>query len=168
MLQQLGKTQRGNRGFSLIELMIVVAIIAILAAIAIPQFAAYRQRAYNAAAKSDLRNFKAAMTVDFGDHLQFDTTVTRCDVSGCATLSHGNDSNNALSSYRISNGVTIYTKVNEISFAAKAAHKSGNRQFGTASNTNIIYWAGRIPGSNDFFVTGSDSSEFFASSWYSL
>lgn len=45
-----------QKGLTLIEVLIVVVIIAILAAIAIPQFAMYRMRGYNAAANSDMRN----------------------------------------------------------------------------------------------------------------
>ncbi len=68
MFKMLSKTSRSEKGFTLIELLIVVAIIGILAAIAIPQFASYRQKAYNSAAQSDLKNFKTGLEEFFADN----------------------------------------------------------------------------------------------------
>jgi type IV pilus assembly protein PilA len=65
--------KKNQKGFTLIELLIVVAIIAILAAIAIPQFAKYRQKAFNAAAESDLRNTKTGMESYFTDNQAYPT-----------------------------------------------------------------------------------------------
>ena len=62
---------RNRKGFTLIELLIVVAIIGILAAVAIPQFASYRQKGYNSAATSDLKNSKTAFEAYFADNQSY-------------------------------------------------------------------------------------------------
>jgi prepilin-type N-terminal cleavage/methylation domain-containing protein len=54
--------KRNQEGFTLIELMIVIAIIGILAAIAIPNFIEYRNKSYCSRAESDANSIASALT----------------------------------------------------------------------------------------------------------
>ena len=115
---------RDTKGFTLIELLIVVVIIGILAAIAIPQFASTKEKAFDATAKSDVRNAMAAQEAYFADAQAYAdaatvlvagsfTTSTGISISagGSAggyqvTASHGSSSN----SYWVESGGTSATQ----------------------------------------------------------
>ena len=62
---------RNRKGFTLIELLIVVVIIGILAAIAIPKFAATKDKAKLASVKTDLRNIMTAEEAYFSDNATY-------------------------------------------------------------------------------------------------
>jgi type II secretion system protein G len=65
-----------RKGFTLIELLIVVVIIGILAAIAIPKFAATKDKAKLASVKSDLRNLMTAEESYFSDYSQYTSSLS--------------------------------------------------------------------------------------------
>jgi len=72
--------KEGQKGFTLIELMIVIAIIGILAAIAIPQFVSYRQKGYNSKAKGELKSLYTACQAYIVDT----PTAANCDFTSVA------------------------------------------------------------------------------------
>ena len=64
---------RSKKGFTLIELMIVVAIIGILAAIAIPNFLKFQAKSKQSEAKTNLKGIFTAETSYFGENNTYDT-----------------------------------------------------------------------------------------------
>jgi prepilin-type N-terminal cleavage/methylation domain-containing protein len=124
----LRRMMKKNEGFTLIELMIVIAIIGILAAIAIPQFSAYRQRSYNAAAEADLRNAATAQEAYYVDAQTYTATVTSLIGSTYGLYT--------------SQGVTLGGSLSGSQYIMTAYHGSGNKTYsllgpgGTISSTN--------------------------------
>ncbi len=76
------KRESTNSGFTLLELIVVVAVLGILVAIAIQQFAIYRGRAIDAAMRSDLKNAALAMEGYYGEFLEYPATVNAIQLVG--------------------------------------------------------------------------------------
>ena len=79
-----------RKGFTLIELLIVVVIIGILAAIAIPKFAATKDKAKLGSVKSDLRNLMTSQEAYFSDFATYSADFAGLQTKTNASLSGGN------------------------------------------------------------------------------
>ncbi len=114
MLIKINK-KKNEKGFTLIELMIVIAIIGILAAIAIPQFSAYRKRSYNASANADLRNAATAQEAWYVDNARYCNTITL--LTGTYGL------------YTSKDVVFLNTAGDQFSYHMESYHTSGDRTY---------------------------------------
>ncbi|MBW2023642.1 MAG: pilus assembly protein, partial [Deltaproteobacteria bacterium] len=99
--------------------------IGILAAIAIPQFSAYRTRSYNSAAESDLRNAATAQEAFYVDNQRYCNTI-----SLLAGTTYG---------FFTSENVTVtVVSADADSYTMKAWHSSGNKSYTLAGPGGTI------------------------------
>jgi type IV pilus assembly protein PilE len=81
--------RHSKAGFTLIELLIVVVIIGLLATIALPKFAATKDKAKLASVRSDLRNVMTAQEAYFADNATY-ATLAQLQAATNYTFSTGN------------------------------------------------------------------------------
>jgi type IV pilus assembly protein PilA len=103
---------RADRGFSLIELLVVIIIIGILAAIAIPVFLSQRNKGWDAAAKSDLNAMSLAEESYLTDNNSYTTSTAELISEGLKSTTGVTDSVTGINSDR--------------SYCLKAVSHSGN------------------------------------------
>jgi type IV pilus assembly protein PilA len=100
------RRMREEGGFTLIELMVVVLIIAILIAIAIPTFLGARKRAQDRAAQSNLRNTVTAAKAIFTDKEDYSDATVAALTAGEPSLTFGTDDSDSADDVSVGSSAT--------------------------------------------------------------
>ncbi len=142
---QLGPMEKGKRGFTLVEVLVVVAIVAVLAAMALPMFSRYRQGAYRGAVRSDVRNAVSAVMHFRSLYGQWPTTLQPNPCGpGPTTCSLTDGVHNENNIIGVSRGVTLDIQFvpcpgGGASFVVRGTHRELGGYFAEYNGCNGTY-----------------------------
>lgn len=101
-----------DRGFTLLEVLAAIAIIAILAAVAIPRFGDFRALAYDSRSEQDLRNLATAQELYRAENERYASRIAD------------------LPSFSASDGVVVAIEsADRVAFRASASHPAGRHRY---------------------------------------
>ena len=142
-----------KKGFTLIELMIVVAIIAILAMIAVPMYQRYIERSRNAASQSLLQQLALAeVAIDTAPEIDegYVSSTNAADIQLLGSFGFRPDPNVAF--------FVSTTNTGEPGFVAYATHIANGSQIYVYDNigaTGVVAWNGTLAHQNVSYAAGS-------------
>ncbi len=151
-VNQNGRKKLGNKGFSLVELIVVIAIMAILTVVIAPQFMRYIEKSRESVDKQTIESIKSSIEAGLADEAAWDSVTGKVEIN---FDNNGNFNNNGANDDRVYNPSTFTafnTEVNSnlnktVSFKSKK-YKDGVT-FTVAADTKEISYKANASSNNN-------------------